>query len=379
MPFNRSQLPTFQKRVFSWATAYYKALAQTVMAYPDPEEIFPRSLLPHARKVHLVVTPINLIVLMYRSNDQWAAEWRDATVEDVVRDFASREILGDLIKNEIEAYKLRSGKSRYRLTALMVADYKTSSTAKSVHSAEPEQEESKRLPWEKFIVTNNYTAKRWSIDTAQGELKTDILATSISKLMGLSFTRQDVEPPAADPKKAVALELNRLIRDFEVVLADASREEEVQLFIKQHPYLLDLRAISVDPKVPLGSEYVTDFIVRLPGGEHLLVELEQASHTLFTKTNNPTAAVTHAVRQVEDWLEWSYENLSYLRSRYPEIHEPKGLVVLGRRSSLDPKAAKALRRRNVLSKVQVVTYDDLIDDMKAIAMNLERGTIPVSF
>jgi hypothetical protein len=100
---------------------------------------------------------------------------------------------------------------------------------------------------------------------------------------------------------------------------------------------------------------------------------------LFTKTNNPTAAVTHAVRQVEDWLEWSYENLSYLRSRYPEIHEPKGLVVLGRRSSLDPKAAKALRRRNVLSKVQVVTYDDLIDDMKAIAMNLERGTIPVSF
>jgi hypothetical protein len=128
----------------------------------------------------------------------------------------------------------------------------------------------------------------------------------------------------------------------------------------------------------LGSEYVTDFVVTLPGSGYLLVEIERASHPLYTKSYNPTSALTHAVRQVEDWLEWAYENLSYLRSRYPDIHEPKGLVVLGRRSSLDRKAAKALRRRNVLSKVRVATYDDLIDDMKSIAYNLERGTIPTS-
>jgi Shedu protein SduA, C-terminal len=167
-------------------------------------------------------------------------------------------------------------------------------------------------------------------------------------------------PSLTRPPAAVARQLNGLISDFEELLADATREEDVQVFIKDHPYLLDLRAISVDPKVPLGSEYVTDFVVKLAGGHYLLVELEQATHPLYTKTHNPAAPMTHAVRQVEDWLEWSYENLSYLRGRYPDIHEPRGLVIIGRRSSLDYKAAKALRRHNAVNKVRVATYDFLL-------------------
>jgi hypothetical protein len=164
--------------------------------------------------------------------------------------------------------------------------------------------------------------------------------------------------------------LLELAQQFEKVLDIAIAEEELQTFLRDNPGLLDLRAVRVIPKVKLGAEYVTDFVVQLPGDEYLLVEIERASHALYTQANNPTAQLTHAMQQVEDWLEWAYDNLTYLRSQFPGIHEPRGLVVIGRGSTLTEKSRRALRRRNVMSRIQVITYDELLEGVRRIAANL---------
>ena len=223
-------------------------------------------------------------------------------------------------------------------------------------------------------VFRDLRANSWSVDSAKAEAASDILATTTMRLLGVSnFGGDDPQLTSRDRSRELAVgALNELITQFEQLLSVASHEEELQVFIKAHPELLDLRAVSVDPKVRLGSEYVTDFIVTLPGQQHVLVEIERAGHRLFTGNHDPTSALSHSVQQVEDWLEWSHDNLAYLRQTYPDLHEPKGLVVIGRRSSLHAKDTRALRRRNALNSVRVVTYDDLLDDVRAVVANLMR-------
>jgi hypothetical protein len=354
MTFIEADLPKIEKRIFAWASVYYEAISDIIRRYPDPNDSFPESMQLHSRQVRLIISPGYFTFRALQSDETWTAKWQDA------EPLSSEFLESFKVRSQIDAFT-RKGQ-QYRISAFLISADK--------HAPRP-------APWEKLIISNTGAAKRWTADNARAEASNDVLSFTIDRLLG-SPSQEVSEGIQSNPHKVVAGQLQRLTSDFGTLLSDASREEELQLFIREHPYLLDLRAISIDPKVPLGSEYVTDFVVKLPGSQYLLVEIEKSTHALYTNSYNPTAALTHAVRQVEDWLEWSYENLSYLRSRYPDIHEPKGLVILGRRSSLNHKTSKALRRRNVLSKVQVATYDDLIDDMKAIASNLERGTIPTS-
>jgi hypothetical protein len=362
--FSRSDIPVIQKRVFPWINVYYETMADIIRKYSHAEDIFPDHLLPHTRQALLIVTPKIFMFSVYNSGEPWKVEWRESIDNEVLQGAPDAINLKRFVN---QAQRSREY-NEFRIRSFSIEN--------------KEEPSGSTLPkwanWEQLVVSDTSIAKRWTADEARRVAHSDVLTITIARLFGKPHGGTGTTGIHAEPHEAVAKELRDLIREFEVLLNDANREEDVQLFIKEHPYLLDLRAIAVDSKVPLGSEYVTDFIVSLPGSQYLLVELERASHMLYTKANNPTAALTHAVSQVEDWLEWSYENLSYLRGRYPDIHEPRGLVILGRRSSLNHKAAKALRRRNVLSKVQVATYDDLIDDMKAIATNLERGTIPTS-
>jgi Domain of unknown function (DUF4263) len=371
--FTRADVPVIQKLVFTYLKAYYSAAEEIVRSYPQAERIIPKVFLPHPRNVRLIVTPTAFVVYIYEGDEPWVAEWANAGIMEVASGFPGF----------VQIKRLARKRAQHNLSSSYKADAYPIEGSYPATEGSPEDGQfyvpaSGPIDWDRAIVSDTRNMRSWRAEQAREEAQSDILGATLQRFTALQPSRASVEGVEGDHKKAVAHELNRIIEDFEVLLADARQEEAVQTFLKDHPFLLDLRAIAVDPKVPLGSEYVTDFVVTLPGSGYLLVEIERPSHSLYTKSYNPTSALTHAVRQVEDWLEWSYENLSYLRSRYPDIHEPKGLVVLGRRSSLDRKAAKALRRRNVLSKVRVATYDDLIDDMKSIAYNLERGTIPTS-
>jgi hypothetical protein len=127
----------------------------------------------------------------------------------------------------------------------------------------------------------------------------------------------------------------------------------------------------VIPTKRLGSEHITDFLV----GEDTphqptwyAVELERPQALLFTQRGDPSAALTHAMRQIDDWRTWLSRNRDYA-SRAPEWAglglgdidpELEGLVIIGRGSTLDTAVEDRRRRLARANRMRIETYDWLI-------------------
>jgi hypothetical protein len=76
-----------------------------------------------------------------------------------------------------------------------------------------------------------------------------------------------------------------LIEEGRRVLAEAAREEDIQIFFSMHPELLYPEYVNCIPKHKLGSDYVTDFVFYVQGvhgREYVFVELEAVSKQVGT-------------------------------------------------------------------------------------------------
>jgi len=87
------------------------------------------------------------------------------------------------------------------------------------------------------------------------------------------------------------------------------REEELQVFLADHPQLLCTAYTRVWPKLALGS-YNADFVFHEAAGDYLLVELERSTLRLFRSDGHQTAELTHAHGQVCNWKRYIEDNLS---------------------------------------------------------------------
>jgi hypothetical protein len=342
-----ADIPDIRKRLLAWDTTYYATAAALTRAYPAPEVLFPEWLLDHPRLIRVLVTTEAVVAFTLQSeSSDFSVGWSDLSVSQV-----TEHVVG-----------VESGPVDFEMVGVRVQ--RTDSDGAATWESD----------WEKLRVFDDIRANTWNPEKAELRATADVLAFVTRQLLGIDGSSLDEDETPIEAKQASADVLRDLVAEFERLLVDATREEELQVYLKEHPELLDLRAISVEPKVPLGAEYVTDFVLRLPDDHYVLVEIERASHALYTQASNPTAAFSHAVQQVQDWLDWSYEHLSYLRQRYPEIHQPQGLVVIGRRESMTVRGRRALRRHNAENSVRVITYDDLLDGVRAIANNLDRSS-----
>ena len=144
----------------------------------------------------------------------------------------------------------------------------------------------------------------------------------------------------------------RLSADFRLALNSAASEREMQSYLESHPQLLSFHIDGdfkwVIPQKRFGSEHITDFMLGSKSslGMHwIAVELESPRAKLFTRKGDPSAALTHAIRQMQDWRSWLADNLSYAR-RQPTRHglglldiraRIPGIIVMGRRADLDDK------------------------------------------
>lgn len=152
----------------------------------------------------------------------------------------------------------------------------------------------------------------------------------------------------------------------------ATPERFYHALLAKHPLLLDPAQAAVLSEVSLG-EYRIDLVLKFETSERrlLFVELERPSHRLFTKTGRPRKEVTHAVQQVEDWLRWWRRNPSRAPEGLDPALHPEGLVVIGRSRDLDPAEKERLYHLNQTRHVQVVTYDDLLEKLETLILNLE--------
>ena len=174
----------------------------------------------------------------------------------------------------------------------------------------------------------------------------------------------------AGPEALAALQ--KKVAEFEALLESAAREEEAHQFLKANPTVLGLTSV-IDPisKLPLGSDFVTDFVLdEIPYG-FVLVEIEKATTRLFKKTSPPerTQELNHAIEQVEHWRAWVARNHSYIASKLPGISPtPLCWVIAGRSRDMDNDQEARLAQINEQQRgvYAILTYDDLLNRLKVV-------------
>ncbi|MFK4037149.1 Shedu immune nuclease family protein [Nonomuraea wenchangensis] len=154
---------------------------------------------------------------------------------------------------------------------------------------------------------------------------------------------------------------SRAIDKFELMVAADLPEESYQQFLKEHPVLLDPLAAEVIQKHKLGTEFVTDFVIRRHDHRYVVVEIEKPQDAIVTSSGNLSALFSHALGQVLDFQDWMANNVAYAQKNLPRIEEPQGLLIMGRRSDMTDSQIRKLRRWCTNSKsIEVMTFDDLV-------------------
>ena len=167
--------------------------------------------------------------------------------------------------------------------------------------------------------------------------------------------------------------------DFERVLADAADERPLQTFLAGSPVLLGPLAPPGGnywclDRPEFGAEYIPDFLLASTtsvGFKWVAIELENPNQKALTKAGLPARKLAEALGQVRDWRTWLTDNVAYAREErgLKDIDgNCKALVIIGRRSSLDPKQIKKYRALSA-DEVTVMSYDRLHDTIRNSSRN----------
>jgi hypothetical protein len=171
------------------------------------------------------------------------------------------------------------------------------------------------------------------------------------------------------------------VEEFRALLDKNSKEEVIQAFLESHSYFfsgpLDLFGLSpLYSKIKLGSEYITDFAwfgINSLGCEWNLVEIEAPGEPLFNVKGDPSASLTHALRQVRDWQYWVHKNNDFARKLLPNVLSPMGYIYMGRHVELKAKEKQdALQRLSYDNRGQlrIHTLDRLTYSAFGVAKSL---------
>lgn len=173
-----------------------------------------------------------------------------------------------------------------------------------------------------------------------------------------------------------------LIRLLDRTLADAGDEVPMQVFLAAHPALLTCllppgRDAWCWDRPRFGAELIPDFLLctrNSTGFEWVLVELEGPAEPQLTQAGLPARKLNQAMGQVRDWRSWLRRNIAYAQGElgFQGISaECQAVIVIGRRSSLDPK--NALKWRELSDETtRIMTYDRLVEACSA-GRSLEGG------
>ena len=93
---------------------------------------------------------------------------------------------------------------------------------------------------------------------------------------------------------------------------------------------------------------------------------------MFTKTGEQSQQLRHAVRQIQDWRSWLLRNNSYAAASsdqsglgLTEIRSDlPGLILISRRSGLNPRWNELRKQIMSDSNIQIHTYDWLVENIK---------------
>lgn len=227
-----------------------------------------------------------------------------------------------------------------------------------------------RLPvgWECIELFSPTNITQWKAEYARVWAENDLLASIVADQFREEQFR-NLDPNATARKK-----LAKLLNEYKRLLdSRPEREEILQTFLEANPALLCPAHTAMKPKLQIGNR-VTDFVFGEASGDYVLVELERSTSPLFTKGGDANSQLNHARSQILDWRRYIEDNLRTVQEELdlPGISaNPRGLIVIGRSSSLSPENRRRLVSiENESPKTKILTYDGVFDNAKAIVENL---------
>lgn len=182
-------------------------------------------------------------------------------------------------------------------------------------------------------------------------------------------------------------------RKFKNLLKKTSGERPIQAFLEQHPKIL--AAIMdghlgrwVVPQKRLGAEHVPDFLLgdnSSYGVQWWAVELESPTCRMFNKSGDPSARLTHAIRQIQDWRSWLSDNRAYaqrkttrgglglfgIRATLPAT------IFIGRASDLGESDQNRRAQMRDELRIDIASYDRLLRHAAYISGSFDELAAPM--
>ena len=164
---------------------------------------------------------------------------------------------------------------------------------------------------------------------------------------------------------------------LEKLLNKNPREEDIQVFLEEHPEFL-VQTLGGGHgrfqlnKVSFGGRYVADFLIAEAssiGIEWYLIEIESPSLPLEKGDGSFRAELNHAIDQIKDWRSWIMNNQGVARKPRGDgglglvgiDSRARGLVIGGRRHSYSRRFNELRRQLTSDQKIAVHSYDWLVD------------------
>ncbi len=322
------------RRLIEYENAYYAAIREQLEIYSLISEAFPQHLFGK-RRISIVFAAKAVLIIHYQEKD-----------EDSFSYSATGQQLQEL-----------------NLSVLFGPN------------AKPSFEESFRIAFGIRLPDGRFAGFDWALIE---HIKSDILEpydAEYGRQFGLAEVKMFVSAHLMKLKEptpsTVCKKLSQVIVEFEELLSVSTKEEELQSFLTANPILIDPIAISVESKLRLGDDHITDYVSRRPGNNYEFIEIENANRKLYTKSGDPSAELTHAIRQTQNWSQWIHEHLHYAREKCPGLIIPSFKIIIGRSGTLNENDLQALSHLSgSILNTKIMTYDDLVVEAKQHLHNL---------
>ncbi len=166
---------------------------------------------------------------------------------------------------------------------------------------------------------------------------------------------------------------DELLEEYYNLLDSAKKEEDIQVFLGNHPEFLYPDYIKCYPKFKLGEDYITDYVLLVQGHngpEYVFVEIERVDKEIFTRLGQFSSSFTQAKDQLLNWDNWLTKNHAYVSGKLPNLFKPNFHLVVGRDLSMDKEQKEKITSEFSSTTRRFSTYDDLATRFKTIVEQL---------
>jgi hypothetical protein len=168
------------------------------------------------------------------------------------------------------------------------------------------------------------------------------------------------------------------LTEYKKLIGDEkTTEPKMQTFFKNNWLLLKIAAIRALSKPILDHDQIPDFVIEMPNSRCIIVEIKSPKAKLCTRGKRPipSYSLRKAQSQIESYLDYVQDYKNNVRRNLPDsvkLEETKGLIVIGKMSTLSDDQKKTLDKERHGKNYEIVTYDELFLEVNSLLENIKK-------